>query len=254
MGEDVYKRVRPSGSVRPRMYGLPKIHKAEPIPLRPILSLAGSAQHELARWLAEQLQPVLDCFSSHCVQDYFAFCDILRQQDKLGDSAFMCSFDVKSLFTNVPLDETITICLNTLYRSEDTLPPSMDEQLFKKLLLKCTRGVEFSYDGNMYRQTDGVAMGSPLGPVLANIFLGYCESLIPDELWPSLYRRFVDDTFLLFLGGKDDAVRFLDKLNSLHSSLQFTIEEECERAFFDINLPQADIHWALHSLGQLLCY
>ena len=54
MGEDVDKRVRPSGSVRPRMYGLPKIHKAEPIPLRPILSLAGSAQHELARWLAEQ--------------------------------------------------------------------------------------------------------------------------------------------------------------------------------------------------------
>ena len=82
----------------------------------------------------------------------------------------MSSFDVKSLFTNVPIEETIQICLDVLYRSA-----GIEEPILEKLLLKCTRDVEFSFNDKMYRQVDGVAMGSPLGPVLANIFLGHCE-------------------------------------------------------------------------------
>ena len=236
ISEEVYKRVRPSGSTRPRMYGLPKTHKPEPIPLRPVLSMIGSAHHELARWLAELLKPVVERYSSHTVKDSFSFCDILRQQRNLGDTAFMCSFDVKSLFTNVPLSETIQICLDALYRSEDGTSLYVEESLLRSLLLKCTRDVEFSFDGMMYRQTDGVAMGSPLGPVLANIFLGYCESKIPDHKWPEVCRRFVDDTFSLFLGGEVAAVSFLEVLNSIHPALTFTMESETDRKlpFLDV--------------------
>ena len=226
ISEDVYKRIRPVGSIRPRMYGLPKVHKPNPIPLRPVVSMVGSAHHEISRWLADQLKPVVERFSSHTVKDSFSFCDILREKENIGDEAFMCSFDVKSLFTNVPLDETLNICLDTLYRSEDVPPPCIEETLFRKLLLKCTRDVEFSFDGWMYRQVDGVAMGSPLGPVLANIFMGYCESLIPDNQWPDLYRRFVDDTFSLFCNGREDGQSFLTLLNGLHPALQFTMEME----------------------------
>ena len=236
ISEEVYQRVRPSGSTRPRMYGLPKTHKPEPIPLRPVLSMIGSAHHELARWLAELLKPVVERYSSHTVKDSFSFCDVLRQQRNLGDTAFMCSFDVRSLFTNVPLAETIQICLDTLYRSEDEPPPCMEESLLKSLLLKCTRDVEFSFDGMMYRQTDGVAMGSPLGPVLANIFLGYCELKIPDHKWPDVYRRFVDDTFSVFLAGEAAAVTFLEVLNNIHPALAFTMESEADRKlpFLDV--------------------
>ena len=79
------------------------------------------------------------------------------------------------------------MCLDTLYQSVDMEPMLIDESLFEQLVLKCTRRVEFSFDSKMYRQIDCVAMGSPLGPVLAKIFLGYCESLIPEEKWPDLY-------------------------------------------------------------------
>ena len=56
--KQVYDEVRPTGSQRPRMYGLPKTHKVG-TPLRPILSMVGSSHHELAKWLASILQPVL---------------------------------------------------------------------------------------------------------------------------------------------------------------------------------------------------
>ena len=136
----------------------------------------------------------------------------------------MCSFDVKSLFSNVPIVETINSCLDNLYRSDEVSPPPIEEPVVKKLLLKCAQDVEFSFNNQMYRQVDGVAMGSPLGPVLANIFLGYCKSLIPEDQWPSLYSRFVNDTFSLFVGGKRMALEFMDLLNHLHPSLQFTME------------------------------
>ena len=136
--ESISQRIRPTGSVRPRMYGLPKKHKPEPIPLRPILSMIGSAQHEIARWLCEVLYPVLKRYSSRIVKDTFAFCEILHQQGDVSDDASMCSFDVKSLFTNVPIVETINIRLDNLYRSDEVSPPPIEEPVIKKLLLKCT--------------------------------------------------------------------------------------------------------------------
>ena len=81
----------------------------------------------------------------------------------------MCSFDVCSLFTNVPLDETIEICLAKLYALPD--PPSLPRHVLKDLLLFATKKSHFVFDGDYYDQIDGVAMGSPLGPVLANIFM-----------------------------------------------------------------------------------
>ena len=196
---EVYDRIRPVGSTRPRMYGLPKVHK-QGVPLRPILSMVNAPQQELAKWLAELLKPVVLKYSKHTVKDSFEFCLILDECSATQNlsETYMCSFDIVSLFTNVPLRATLDICLNTLYRDQDVVPPPIPENLLEKLLIKSTTDVEFSFNGVMYKQIDGVAMGSPLGPVLANIFVGHCESLIDQDKWPILYGRFVDDTFTIF--------------------------------------------------------
>ena len=224
----VYDRIRPVGATRPRMYGVPKIHKKDN-PLRPILSMINAPQHAMAKWLTEVLQPVVSKFSTHTIKDAFEFCEIIeefgREKDFSSEGSFMCSFDVVSLYTNIPLEETIDICLNTLYRDESIKKPSIPETLLRKLLLKATTEVEFSFDNMMYRQVDGVAMGSPLGPILANIFVGFYESKIKDEDMPLLYHRYVDDTYSIFENTRasDD---FLNILNNLHPALKFTAETE----------------------------
>ena len=165
--------------------------------------------------------------SQHPVKDSFEFCEHVDKFAALKNcsSVHLCSFDVVSLFTNVPLQEVVQVCLNTLYRDEDVAPPTVPEELLKKLLFKAMSEVDFSFDGQLYQQADGVAMGSPLGPILANIFVGHLESSIPKHQFPLLYDRFVDDTFSNFSNSTGVDV-FFRKLNSLHPNVQFTMEME----------------------------
>ena len=87
--------------------------------------------------------------------------------------------------------------------------------------------MEFSFNNNnTYKQTDGVAMGSPLSVALASVFVGYHESkLFEFTTKQFLYHQYVDDTFAIF-GSKQECTFFLDVLNSMHSALKFTFEKE----------------------------
>ena len=82
----------------------------------------------------------------------------------------MGSLDVESLFTNIPLEETINICTNLLYNIE-----GINKSEFKNLLSLATQESYFIFNDVLYKQKDSVAMGSPLGPTMANVFLSFCE-------------------------------------------------------------------------------
>ena len=100
---------------------------------------------------------------------------MIQQLKVNSNDSILCSFDICSLFTNVPLAETIEICTKTLY--DGHLPtPVIPKYVFIELMKTATTSVEFSFNKIMYRQINGVGMGSPLGPALENIFVGYYES------------------------------------------------------------------------------
>ena len=140
----------------------------------------------------------------------------------------MVSFDVESLFTNIPLDETINICAERIYTRKKKVKGLLKRH-FKQLLTHATKSSCFLFNGTYYSQIDGVAMGSPLGPTLANLFLTYHEekwlSDCPVQFKPKFFRRYVDDIFLLF-DDCDQVKKFLRYMNSRHKNMKFTYEEE----------------------------
>ena len=90
---------------------------------------------------------------------------------------YMVSFDVQSVFTNVPPTETIKICLDGLYRQKnpDVLPPSVPDDALKGMIEICLKDNTFVFDEKVCYQMDGVPLGNPLGTLLANIFMAHLE-------------------------------------------------------------------------------
>ena len=108
----------------------------------------------------------------------------------------------------------------------------------KELLYLCTKNAHFTLNSKTYVKVDGVAMGSPVGPMLANIFMVELEQNIIPTLSKdiSLWKRYVDDTICFVNSNRISHV--LESLNSFHSNIKFTVEIEKGNkiAFLDILL------------------
>ena len=134
--------------------------------------------------------------------------DITQQSSKL----FMASLDVDSLFTNVPLDETIEICVNELFKSSQTVSGLNKQQVLEMLSLTTKENV-ILFDEKYYSQIDGVAMGSPLGPTFANIFLCHHETTWLKNC-PKAFKNqcIIKDTLMIFLCCLKNRNKFRDLL------------------------------------------
>ena len=228
ISQETFDHLVPSHSSPGIMYGLPKVHKPvvnnKPM-YRPILCALGTASYNLAKFLLPMITPITN--NQYTVNDSFLFAKEIANQDS---KLYMATLDVESLFTNLPIDETIDIVTNQLFKETDTLN-GMTKLEFRQLLELSGKNAFFLFNNQYFKQTDGVAMGSPLGPHLANAFLCHFESKwfedCPTEFKPLYYRRYVDDIFVLF---KDagHVEKFQNYMNSLHPSLSFTSEKEKE--------------------------
>ena len=160
---------------------------------------------------------------------------------KVPDGHQLISLDVKSLFTNVPLQKTIYIILKRIYEKKE-INTSISKNDLKHMLILCTESVYFSMNGDIYLQIDGVAMGSPLGPVLAGIFMVEPErSLVPKlSNYIRFWKRFVDDT--ISFANIEAIDHILTILNSFDPNVQFTYEteENSKLSFLDVMLFRKD--------------
>ena len=138
---------------------------------------------------------------------------------------FQVSFDVKSLFTLVPLEQNIDIIIKRIFEKHEITTVFTKNEM-KKLLTICTKNLHFSFNNDIHIRIDGVAMGSPLGPVIANIFMVELESVLASKLNDHVKkrRRFVDDTFVYVKRGSIEYV--LSVRNSFHDNIKFTYEQE----------------------------
>ena len=140
----------------------------------------------------------------------------------------MVSLDIESLFTNISLEETIKICFDSLYKNQKLLS-NISKNQFEKLLRAAHCNNYFLFDGSVYEQVVGVAMGSPLGPSLANAFLAHYGQIwlnnCPDEFNTVFCKRYVDDIFVLFRSPHHHE-EFNEYLSTKHANIKFTNEKE----------------------------
>ena len=124
-----------------------------------------------------------------------------------SNDSILCLLDICSLFTNIPSVETIEVCTETLYNGH--LPtPVLPTHVFIELMKTATTSVEFSFNNIIYMQINGVAMGSSLGPALANIFIGYYESKFSMKFQNLLYTVVTLMTPFLFFTKKLNSKKF----------------------------------------------
>ena len=125
--------------------------------------------YNVAKFLVPDLKSLTS--NKYTVRDSFVFAEEMVEQDS---EFFMRSLDLDSIFTNIPLEETIDICPNTFFKNMEIVE-GLSKIQFKELLSLATKESYFIFNGKLHEQVDEVAMGSPLVPTLASIFLAQCE-------------------------------------------------------------------------------
>lgn len=156
----------------------------------------------------------------------------------------MVSFDVVSLFTKVPTPQALAEVRRRL-ESDKTLKDRTVIPIdnIMELLTFCINTTAFQINDNFYQQKEGMAMGSPLSPVMANIYMEYLEeqALESAPLKPSLWLRYVDDTFVLW-PHQEDVTSLLTHLNNIEPAIQFTMERESDQTlpFLDVKVQKSE--------------
>ena len=165
----MYRTIYPTSCTAPKFYGLPKIHKTG-IPLRPIVSSRGSVSYGVAKVIARILKPLVDK-SPHFIQSTRDFISMVREVTLLPGEC-LSSYDVTALFTSVPIDPVFNI-IKDLLEQDDTLinRTVLSVQKITELLGFCLHNTYFSFQNKFYEQVEGVAMGSPVSPIEANLYM-----------------------------------------------------------------------------------
>ena len=198
--------------------------------------MPGSPYYKLAekvtKWLSVIPESKINCSKQKTV-------DQLKNV-KLDPEEVMISFDLSSLYTNVPVNEAINDAANLLYSGKYETPPVDKETFIALTKLAVTDVVLSSHDG-CFRQVDGLAMGSQPAPQLANIWLAKFKETIKDDA--KIYERYMDD---ILRSIKESLVEAkLREINALHPNLKFTLEVEQ-----DGKLPFLDMY-IIHTNNEL---
>ena len=199
---------------------------------RSILTTINKPTYLLAKYLNPILSPLTT--NEFTVKNSFDFAEEVVNYDH---NLYMASLDVESLFTNIPLEETIKNCVNDLFSNNFYIGKLSRKDLSKL----ATTESSFIFDNKLYKQIDRVAMASFLGPTLANAFLCHYEKIwlheCPSQFKPVVYKRYVDDIFVLFKS-KEHLKLFVNYMNSKHRNIKFTFETEDSNnfSFLDVKI------------------
>ena len=221
----------------PRLRVSTKIHKKN-YPIRPIVNYKTAPAYKLKKRLGDVLKLNLIIQNKFNIKNSL---DLTKQLNnvQLSPNSKFISLDIKDMYSNIPINETIEIIrkqLNILDKD-----PQFSNQLIK-LLDTTLKQNYFSYNNNIYIQQDGLPMGSPLSPIISEIFLQDIElqhiEKIKQQFNLQYYGRYVDDVFIVYDNHIDNSEKIVEHFNTLHPKLKFTLEKENNKIlnFLDLTI------------------
>ena len=217
-------KLHSSAANAPRLYGLPKIHKAN-LPLRPISSSVNVPCYALSKHIGSILKHVIS--DDYNIKNSTQLKQKL-EKIKLDKDDTLISLDVVSLFTNIPIYLAIKNIMEKWEKIQQHT--NINKQKFLQILNFCLRDNNyFRYMENTYIQTFGMPMGNPLSPTIADIILDKLldetiSKLKEENIHLKFLVKYVDDIFAIV--NKKDLNTILTAFNKYHNKLQFTMEIE----------------------------
>ncbi|CAF5011502.1 unnamed protein product [Rotaria sp. Silwood1] len=226
-------------------YGLSKTHETG-YPLRPIISTIGSYQYQLSKYLAKAIRDARSQAPLY-IKDSFEFVKKIKEIVLEKYKTYIkCSFDVESLYSNVPVNEAIEITLDYLYTPRKLIDVPFNRDQMKTLLNLSITDAPFQFHNKIYKQIDGVAMGNPLAPIIADLWMQKMEEKLNRFRTnrPIAWLRYVDDIFCLFTISETKIKDFHSRINKWHDNLKFTLEPESNNSisFLDVRVTQDEEH------------
>lgn len=226
------RRLKSNGAHPPRIYMQIKTHKQNHPP-RPVVSTPGSPTYNLTQFM----QQILRTVPTNSTLNIKNSLELKEELDPLDIPAdyIMASFDVVSLYTNIPQNEAIQAAM----RRWPQITTSLDRQTFQDALTLCVSESNFfKYEDLFYRQIMGLPMGLSVSGTLAGWVLDdlTAETLLKANTRILYIKKYVDDYLIII--HKDDLHHLLNTFNTAHDSLKFTLEEETNNKlpFLDMNL------------------
>ena len=235
-----------SSGPRPRsrhFKALPKLHKEvwptyDIPPVRPVISDVNTDTSGIARLIDYFLFPLVSQLKSFLLDSSHLLA--LLQPLSLEPHSLLCTLDVRSLYTNVPIDEGLRRVARAFRRFPNDRRPDSD---ILRLLEYCLLSNDFSFENTWWLQTKGVAMGKAFGGSFAGLYLGEWESsiLCSSPLSPRIWLRFQDDVFMVWDHGQTSLSLFLQHVNAQDPSIQVDLHSSPSSVrFLDLELYRSD--------------
>ena len=220
-----------------QFYLLPKIHKdIQNPPGRPIVSGNGGPTEKISQFMDHFIGPLVP-LSKSCIRDSTHMINFLNNFKILPDM-LLCTLDITSVYTNIPHNESTQAIKEFLaiHRDTNTLPHN--SYIIELLEVVLTNNY-FGFNGKHYHQKSGTAMGTKLAPSYANLFMTTFEQIhvYTYHQQPTLWKRFIDDIFLIWPHGMDSLLEFIQYLNTVHPTIKSTSTiSPTEIAFLDLTI------------------
>ena len=213
-----------------QLYFLSKIHKT-PVTYRPIVSGCSGPTEAISQFFYYLFKPIATQQNSY-IRDSKDFISLI-EKTRVRQNAILVTIDVTSLYTNIPQNEGIRVCLNILQEylqvngdhvfSDIGFSPNLTG-ITKTFLTHILTNNIFEFNGEIYRQIFGVAMGTRVAPTFANLFMADLEErfLQNEPIRPRIWKRFIDDIYVIWEDTNQHLQDMIERLNNFHPTIKFT--------------------------------